>query len=118
MSLSDGQVSEQDLVIAAIGLKPNVQLAQAAGLSVGQGIQVDAGLRSSDPHIYALGDCALMAGDPEALAATGDHFTPPLCGPTPPGDFARLLAGVVTSGGGHLDHLTIQQSINGGRVPH
>lgn len=60
--LSDGRTSEQDLVIAAIGLKPNVQLAQAAGLSVGRGIQVDAGLRSSDPHIYALGDCAEWQG--------------------------------------------------------
>ena len=62
VTLSDGAQSEQDLVIAAIGLKPNVQLAQAAGLSVGRGIQVDAGLRSSDPHIYALGDCAEWQG--------------------------------------------------------
>lgn len=60
--LSDGRVSEQDLVISAIGLKPNTQLAQAAGLSIGRGIQVDAGLRSSDPHIYALGDCAEWQG--------------------------------------------------------
>lgn len=60
--LSDGRQSEQDLVIAAIGLKPNVQLAQAAGLQVGRGIQVDAWLRSSDPHIYALGDCAEWQG--------------------------------------------------------
>ena len=62
VTLSDGAQSEQDLVIAAIGLKPNVQLAQAAGLSVGRGIQVDAGLRSSDPYIYALGDCAEWQG--------------------------------------------------------
>jgi len=62
VSLSDGRVSEQDLVIAAIGLKPNVQLAQAAGLTVGRGIQVDAWLRSSDPNIYALGDCAEWQG--------------------------------------------------------
>lgn len=60
--LSDGRTSEQDLVIAAIGLKPNTRLAQAAGLSAGRGIQVDAGLRSSDPHIYALGDCAEWQG--------------------------------------------------------
>lgn len=39
-----------------------MQLAQAAGLTVGRGIQVDAGLRSSDPHIYALGDCAEWQG--------------------------------------------------------
>ena len=62
VTLSDGAQSEQDLVISAIGLKPNVQLAEAAGLSIGRGIQVDAWLRSSDPHIYALGDCAEWQG--------------------------------------------------------
>ncbi|RQW21706.1 NADH:flavorubredoxin reductase NorW [Rhodobacteraceae bacterium CH30] len=60
--LSDGAQSEQDLVIAAIGLRPNLELAQTTGLMVGQGIQVDAWLRSSDPHIYALGDCAEWQG--------------------------------------------------------
>ncbi|MGY6040482.1 NADH:flavorubredoxin reductase NorW [Aeromonas sp. AE23HZ002T15] len=56
VTLSDGRISSQDLVIAAIGLKPNLTLAQSAGLEVGRGIRVDDCLRTSDPHIFALGD--------------------------------------------------------------
>ena len=41
-----------------IGITPNSQLAEAAGLEVGNGIVVDAGLRSADPDIYAAGDVA------------------------------------------------------------
>ncbi|MGL5811746.1 MAG: NADH:flavorubredoxin reductase NorW [Aeromonas sp.] len=56
VTLSDGLVSAQDLVIAAVGLRPNLTLAQSAGLEVGRGIRVDDCLRTSDPHIFALGD--------------------------------------------------------------
>lgn len=62
VTLSDGRVSAQDLVIAAIGLKPNLTLAQAAGLEVGLGIRVDERLQTSDPHIFALGDCVQWQG--------------------------------------------------------
>lgn len=62
VTLSDGRVSVQDLVIAAIGLKPNLALAQAAGLEVGLGIRVDERLQTSDPHIFALGDCVEWRG--------------------------------------------------------
>lgn len=49
---------EADLVILAIGVRPNVKLAQEAGLEVDRaGIVVDEHLRTSDPHIYAGGDC-------------------------------------------------------------
>jgi len=54
----DGRSMERDVVISAIGLKPNVELAARAGLEVGKGIKVDAHMRASDPDIYALGDCA------------------------------------------------------------
>ncbi|HEY9226373.1 MAG TPA: FAD/NAD(P)-binding oxidoreductase, partial [Gemmatimonadaceae bacterium] len=47
-----------DVVVAGIGVQPNVELAQAAGLSVDNGIRVDASLRTSDPNIYAAGDVA------------------------------------------------------------
>ncbi|HEX7981681.1 MAG TPA: FAD-dependent oxidoreductase [Gemmatimonadaceae bacterium] len=47
-----------DAVVAGIGVRPNVELAQAAGLQVEDGIRVDAALRTSDPHIYAAGDVA------------------------------------------------------------
>ncbi len=47
-----------DAVVAGIGIEPNVQLAQAAGLEVDDGIRVDRGLRTSHPDIYAAGDVA------------------------------------------------------------
>lgn len=47
-----------DGVIAGIGVQPNVELAQAAGLTVENGIRVDASLRTSNPNIYAAGDVA------------------------------------------------------------
>ena len=49
-----------DLVILGIGVKPKIGLARSAGLQAGPtgAIQVDAGMRTSDPDIYAAGDCA------------------------------------------------------------
>lgn len=52
------EVIEADLVLIAAGLSPNVDLAQAAGLEVSDGIEVDGHARTSDPHIYAVGDVA------------------------------------------------------------
>jgi rubredoxin-NAD+ reductase len=60
--LSDGQVIPCDLVVSAIGLRPRVDLAAAAGLQVGRGIVVDRELKTSHPNIYALGDCAEVDG--------------------------------------------------------
>ena len=60
--LDDGQRLQADIGLSAIGLIANTQLAQAAGLTCGRGIQVDRQLRSSNPQIYALGDCAEVAG--------------------------------------------------------
>lgn len=47
-----------DAVVAGIGIQPNVELAQKAGLEVDNGIRVDRGLRTSHPDIYAAGDVA------------------------------------------------------------
>ncbi|MFZ3416407.1 NAD(P)/FAD-dependent oxidoreductase [Arthrobacter sp. 3Tela_A] len=47
-----------DLVVAGIGVVPNDALAAAAGLETGNGIVVDAALRTSDPSVLAVGDCA------------------------------------------------------------
>ncbi|MFO1081153.1 MAG: FAD-dependent oxidoreductase [Reyranellaceae bacterium] len=47
-----------DLVVVGVGALPNVELAEAAGLAVDNGIVVDAQCRSSDPAIFAIGDCA------------------------------------------------------------
>lgn len=55
---SDGSSIATDLVIVGIGLVPNTELAQAAGLAVDNGIVVDEYARTSDPDIVAAGDCA------------------------------------------------------------
>jgi 3-phenylpropionate/trans-cinnamate dioxygenase ferredoxin reductase subunit len=47
-----------DVVVAGIGAAPRVELAQVAGLAVENGVVVDGSLRTSDPAIYAIGDCA------------------------------------------------------------
>jgi 3-phenylpropionate/trans-cinnamate dioxygenase ferredoxin reductase component len=56
-----GQSFAADLVLIGIGLVPNVELAEQAGLAVDDGIVVDAASRTSDPNIYAIGDCAMHA---------------------------------------------------------
>jgi 3-phenylpropionate/trans-cinnamate dioxygenase ferredoxin reductase subunit len=55
--LADGRCIPCDTVVAGIGAVPETQLAEAAGLAVGNGIAVDAALRTSDPDIFAAGDC-------------------------------------------------------------
>ncbi len=65
-TLDDGTVIEADAVLSAVGLRPHVALAEEAGLDVGRGIKVDATGRTSDPHIFAIGDCAEY---PRGLAA-------------------------------------------------
>ncbi len=55
----DGSTVAADAVLVAVGAKPNVELAQQGGLSMGDGgVLVDASLRTSDPDIYAVGDIA------------------------------------------------------------
>jgi 3-phenylpropionate/trans-cinnamate dioxygenase ferredoxin reductase component len=56
--LSDGSVFPADMVLVGIGVVPNIELAQEAGISVANGIVVDERLRSEDENIYAIGDCA------------------------------------------------------------
>jgi 3-phenylpropionate/trans-cinnamate dioxygenase ferredoxin reductase component len=56
----DGRNFAADLVVVGVGVVPNVELAAAAGLSVHGGIIVDSRLRTSDPAISAIGDCALF----------------------------------------------------------
>ena len=60
--LSNGQVIACDVVVSAIGLRPRVDLAAAAGLQAGRGVTVDRHLKTSHAHIYALGDCAEVEG--------------------------------------------------------
>lgn len=56
VALEDGTRLACDRVVVGIGIQPNVELAEAAGLATGNGIRVDAHLRTSDRDIYAIGD--------------------------------------------------------------
>jgi len=62
VELTDGQRIEADAVIFAAGIRPNTQLAKAAGISINRGIVVDDQLQTSAPDIFALGECAEHRG--------------------------------------------------------
>ena len=62
IALASGDELTADLVISAIGLKPNTQLAAAAKIEVNRGIVCDRTLQTSEPDIYAIGDCAEVDG--------------------------------------------------------
>jgi len=58
VSLKDGTTSPADLVIVGVGVVPNVELAQGAGLRVANGVAVGENLRTEDENVFAIGDCA------------------------------------------------------------
>ncbi|MEU6725399.1 nitrite reductase large subunit NirB [Nonomuraea wenchangensis] len=60
----DGTLLEAQVVVFSAGIRPRDELARAAGLEVGErgGVVVDPGMRTSDPSIYAIGECALAGG--------------------------------------------------------
>jgi len=62
LELSGGRLLPADFVVCAVGIRPEVQLARQAGLAVNRGIMVDDGLTTSDPNIFALGECAEHRG--------------------------------------------------------
>ena len=69
-TLDDGATVPADLVVMALGVRPNSALAQAAGLDLGPRghIKVDCHLQTSDPSIFAAGDVAEVCGEAIALA--------------------------------------------------
>lgn len=89
VELHDGYVLGTDVTVLACGVRPRAGLAQAAGLDVRKGIVVDDALRTSDPRIRAVGDCAQHADTVYGLA-------------TPALEQADALADLLTgSGAGH-----------------
>ena len=58
LTLADGRVIRADLAVIATGIRPNIELAQAAGLDCGRGIRVDDCLQTSARDVFALGECA------------------------------------------------------------
>ncbi|MFI9766017.1 NAD(P)/FAD-dependent oxidoreductase [Streptomyces sp. NPDC052415] len=68
VEMADGYALDADLVVLACGVHPRAGLAKDAGLAVHKGILVDDELRTSDPHIRAVGDCAQHGGTLYGLA--------------------------------------------------
>ncbi len=62
VSLSDGSTLEADLVVSAVGVRPRLDLAEAASLVTGRGIITDRYLKTSADSVFALGDCAEVEG--------------------------------------------------------
>lgn len=89
--LDDGAVLPADIVVAAVGVRPESYLARQAGLDLGEGdgILVDDRQRTSDPHIYAVGDVAVKRD-----AVSGRPTLVPLAGPA--NRHGRLVADVIT----------------------
>ena len=69
LELTDGSIIPATLVVMAAGIRPNSHLAKEAGLNVNRGIVVDHGMRTSDPDIFALGECAEVGGHVYGLVA-------------------------------------------------
>ncbi|MBO0737158.1 MAG: NAD(P)/FAD-dependent oxidoreductase, partial [Alphaproteobacteria bacterium] len=67
--LADGREIPADLVVLAIGIRPNIDLARAAGLDINRGLLVGDDMRSSDPYIYAVGECIEHNGQVFGLVA-------------------------------------------------
>lgn len=62
LSLDNGESLTADILLSAVGLKPDTTLAQAMGLNCNRGIVVDSLLQTSADGVYALGDCAEVGG--------------------------------------------------------
>ena len=58
VELADGRVIPADLLVCAVGVRPNIALAKVAGLPCNRGILVDDQMRTSDPDVFAIGECA------------------------------------------------------------
>jgi nitrite reductase (NADH) large subunit len=67
--LADGRTIKADLVVLAIGIRPNVELARTADLAVNRGILVGDDMRTSDPAIFAVGECIEHNGQVFGLVA-------------------------------------------------
>jgi rubredoxin-NAD+ reductase len=63
VTLSNGEAFETDIVLSAVGLRPDIRLAQTAQLKTDRGILVDAMGQTSAPDVFALGDCAEYMAD-------------------------------------------------------
>ncbi|MDR3506571.1 MAG: nitrite reductase large subunit NirB [Caulobacteraceae bacterium] len=85
LQLKDGRVLPCNLLVMAVGIRPNAALARAAELAVGRGVVVDDQMRTCDPAVFAIGECAEHRGIAYGLVA-------------PIWDMCRTLADVLSAG--------------------
>jgi len=104
---ASGKTIPADLVVVGVGVAPAAGLAQAAGLVIDNGIRVDAMLATSDPDIFAIGDCASYP-----IAATGDRVR--LESVQNATEHARALARVLCGRGTGYDAVPWFWSVQGG----
>ncbi|WP_020651530.1 nitrite reductase large subunit NirB [Massilia niastensis] len=73
MQFADGSHLETDMIVFSAGIRPRDELARTSGLTIGPrgGIVIDDSCLTSDPHIYAIGECALWNGQLFGLVAPG-----------------------------------------------
>ncbi len=73
VTLADATMLSADMVVFSAGVRPRDELARCAGLAVGArgGVVADEGCRTSDPAIYAIGECACIGGRVYGLVAPG-----------------------------------------------
>src|ERR1017187_72778 len=87
LRFATGEEIEAELVVIAAGIKPNAELGRKAGIEVNRGIVVNDFMETSDPHIYAVGECTEHRGQTFGLVA-------------PLFDQARVLAATITENRG------------------
>ncbi|MGX1269817.1 NAD(P)/FAD-dependent oxidoreductase [Streptomyces phaeoluteigriseus] len=108
VEMADGYALDADLVVLACGVHPRTGLAKEAGLAVHKGVLVDDELRTSDPHIRAIGDCVQHDGEVYGLAAPAleqaDVLAESLAGKTTARySGTRSLTRLTLAGDGSLD---------------
>jgi rubredoxin---NAD+ reductase len=93
LTLADGSLCDTDIVLSAVGLRPDISLAQQAQLRTGRGIVVDAFGQTSANRVYALGDCAEYSNDADGSSRTLPYVAPLM---TAARAIARTLSGQPT----------------------
>ena len=129
LEFADGETLETDLVVFSAGIRPRDELARACGLEVGPrgGIVIDEARRTSDPNVYAIGECALFDGRIFGLLGPGYEMAkvaagaiagdaPAFRGADMSTQLKLLGVDVGSIGGARLRHLQTCRGLDPGRL--
>ncbi|MBC7512804.1 MAG: FAD-dependent oxidoreductase [Herminiimonas sp.] len=94
VTLASGVTFETDIVLSAVGLRPNLSVARQAGLATGRGILIDASGQTSAADVYAVGDCAEYVVDADGGTRILPYIAPLM---TAARAIARTLTGTPTT---------------------